>query len=54
MPGDHDMMDITFWDSLISGLSYSDLEWLEIRIARRKKGMHPEIIARKIIIRKED
>lgn len=47
-------MDITFWDSLIAGLAYSDLEWLQIRIARRMASMHPEIVNRRIIIRKED
>jgi hypothetical protein len=46
-------MDIDFWDSLIAGLDLSDLDWLEIRIQRRKASLHPEIVARKTIIRKQ-
>lgn len=46
-------MDSDFWDEVINGLSYHDLELLKIRIIRRQSTMHPEIIARKIIIRKE-
>ena len=45
-------MDSDFWDEVLAGLSLSDLDWLEIRIRRRKESMKPEIIARKIIIRK--
>jgi hypothetical protein len=47
-------MERDFWDLLIQGLGFSDLEWLEVRIKRRKESMHPEIIVRKTIIRKED
>jgi hypothetical protein len=47
-------MDRTFWDLLIAGLNISDLEWLEIVIRRRKESLHPEIIARKTIIRKQE
>ena len=47
-------MDRTFWDLLLQGLNISDLEWLEIRIKRRKESMHPEKIARKTIIRKQE
>jgi hypothetical protein len=46
-------MDIDFWDEVLAGLTLSDLEWLEIRIRRRKESMRPEITARKIIIRKQ-
>jgi hypothetical protein len=45
-------MDTDFWDEVLAGLSLSDLEWLEIRIRRRKESMRPEIIVRKTIIRK--
>lgn len=47
-------MERDFWDLLIAGLSLSDLEWLEIRIKRRQASMHPEKIARKTIIRKQE
>lgn len=46
-------MDIDFWDSLIAGLNQSELDWLEIRIRRRKESLKPEIIARRTIIRKQ-
>lgn len=46
------MTTIEFWDELLAGMSYSDLEWLEARIRRRKAAMHPERVERKIIIRK--
>lgn len=49
-----EIMDITFWDELIAGLSLSDLDWLAVRIQRRKASLHPEIIARKTIIRKQE
>ena len=45
-------MDTAFWDELLQGLNASDLDWLEIRIKRRKESMHPEKIVRKTIIRK--
>jgi hypothetical protein len=48
------MMEKYFWDLLIQGLGVSDLEWLEIRIKRRKESLHPGIIGRKTIIKKED
>ena len=44
--------DLTFLDEIIQGLDIGTLEWLEIRIARRKATMHPEIIVRRTIIRK--
>ena len=44
--------DLAFLDEIILGLDISDLEWLEIRIKRRKESMHPEKIVRKTIIRK--
>ena len=46
------MLDTSFWDELLQGLSASDLDWLAARIERRKASLHPEKIARKIIIRK--
>jgi hypothetical protein len=45
-------MDVNFWDELIGGLDATDLEWLMLRIQRRRDSLHPEKIARKIIIRK--
>ena len=45
-------MDTDFWDELIAGLSAADLDWLMLRIKRRKESLHPEKVARKIIIRK--
>jgi hypothetical protein len=45
-------MDVCFWDELLQGLSAADLDWLAARIQRRKASLHPEIIARKTIIRK--
>lgn len=45
-------MDTGFWDELLQGLELCDLEWLEIRIRRRKAALHPERIERKTIIRK--
>ena len=47
-------MERDFWDLLLQGLSSSDLDWLKIRIERRQASMHPEIIARKTIIRKQE
>jgi hypothetical protein len=47
-------MDTYFWDEVLQGLTLADLEWLEIRIRRRKESMKPEITARKIIIRKSE
>jgi len=47
------MIDIDFWDELLQRMTISELEWLEIRIRRRKESMHPELTARKIVIRKE-
>ena len=44
--------DLAFLEEIILGLDLSDLEWLEIRIKRRKESMHPEKIVRKTIIRK--
>lgn len=46
-------MDVNFWDELIGGLDVTDLEWLMLRIRRRRDSLHPEKIARKTIIRKE-
>jgi hypothetical protein len=45
-------MDINLWDELIAGLSAPDLEWLMMRVRRRRESLHPELIARKAIIRK--
>jgi hypothetical protein len=47
-------MDTGFWDELLAGLDYADLEWLELRIQRRKMPLQSEIIARKTIIRKNE
>ncbi|MCK9569464.1 hypothetical protein M0R72_11040 [Candidatus Pacearchaeota archaeon] len=44
--------DLTFLSEIVQGLDLATLEWLEIRIARQKAMMHPETIARRIIIRK--
>jgi len=46
-------MDIDFWDSLLQTLSFPELDWLEIRIKRRKASMRPDIIVRKTIITKK-
>lgn len=43
-------MDIGFWDELLAGLDYADLDWLENRIRRRKESLHSEKIARKKLI----
>jgi len=48
------MIDIDFWDELLQRLTFSELEWLEIRIRRRKESMHPEITARKNFICKKE
>ena len=45
-------MDIDFWDLLLAGLHYHELELLESHIKRLKAAMRPEIVARKAIIRK--
>lgn len=45
-------MNTDFYDAILHGLDYSELEWLEIRIKRIKATMHSGIIARKTIIRK--
>ena len=47
-------MDRNFWDLLIAGLGSSDLDWLKIRIERRQASLHPEKIARRTIIRKQE
>lgn len=47
-------MDIDFWDLLLRGLRYQELELLEMHIKRLKESMHPEIITRKTIIRKQE
>jgi hypothetical protein len=44
--------DTDFLDELILGLDTATLEWLALRIERVLKARHPEITARKIIIRK--
>jgi hypothetical protein len=46
-------MDSSFWEALLQGLSSADLDWLAARIQARKASMHPEIIARRAIIRKQ-
>lgn len=46
------VLDDLDWDSFLASLSYETLELLETKIKRRKSMMHPERIARKIIIRK--
>jgi hypothetical protein len=46
-------MEREFWDLLLAGLSSSDLDWLMIRIERRRACLHPEKVMRKTIIRKE-
>lgn len=40
------------WDSFLASLDYATLELLEVKIARRKAAMHPERVARRIIIKK--
>ena len=46
-------MDLDFWDLLLRGLHYHELEFLEMQIKRLKESMRPEIIVRKTIIRKQ-
>lgn len=45
-------MDIDFWDELIAGLDVAELDWLSMRIRRRRASLHPEITIRKTVIRK--
>jgi len=47
-------MDADFWDEILQRLEYSDLEWLEIRIRRRKTSMHPERTARRALIKNRE
>lgn len=47
------MIDIDLCDELLQRLTFSELEWLEIRIRRRKESMHPEWTVRKTIIKQE-
>jgi hypothetical protein len=46
--------DLDFLDALLRGLDDSALDWVVIRIGHIKESRHPEIIARKIIIRKQE
>ncbi len=46
-------MDADFWDDILQALSFSEIEWLETRIKRRKASMRPDIIVRKTIITKK-
>lgn len=46
-------MDMDFWDELIDRLSFDELTVLEGKIQHKKRSMHPEIIARKAIIRRD-
>lgn len=46
--------DLDFLDALLRGLDDASLEWAAIRIARILESRHPEIIARKTIIRKQE
>jgi len=47
-------MTLPFWDGLLAGLDYAELEWLELQIQRRKRPLQSEIFKRKTIIRKDD
>lgn len=47
------LLDVEFWDALIERADYPELEWLEIRIRRRKESLKSRITASKIIIRKK-
>lgn len=47
------IMDTDFWDALIDRLSYAELTELAGKIERKKRSMHPEIVARKAIIRRD-
>ena len=44
--------DLDFLDEIFQGLSASEIDWSIARLERIKAAMHPEKIARKIIIRK--
>ena len=46
--------DLTFLDELILGLDYNTLHWAKLRIEQRMASMKPEIIVRRIIIRKKE
>lgn len=44
--------DLEFLEEIFQSLSSSDIDWAIARLKRIKASMHPEIIARKTIIRK--
>lgn len=46
--------DLAFLDTLLRGLDDAVLDWAEVRIKRIKESRHPEKIARKTIIRKQE
>lgn len=46
--------DLDFLDELFHGLSLSEIDWAIARLNRIKAAMHPEKIARKTIIRKQE
>lgn len=46
-------MDTDFWEEVIQQSSEEDLDWLAIRIRRRKESLHPEITAHRAIIRQK-
>jgi len=46
--------DLDFLDELLLGLDVASLEWAQTRIRRILESRQPGIVARRIIIRKED
>jgi len=46
--------DLDFLDELFHGLSLSEIDWAIARLNRIKAAIHPEKIARKTIIRKQE
>lgn len=46
--------DLDFLGELLQGLDDASLEWVAIRIQRILESRHPEKIARKTIIRKQE
>jgi hypothetical protein len=46
--------DLDFLEELLLGLDTATLEWLKIRIGHILEARQPGIVARRIIIRKED
>ncbi len=52
------MIDLDFheidWDEILVKGEWDNLAWLKVKIERRMMAMKPDIIARKIIIRKKE